>query len=139
MREEGRHVREREGDMRERRGEGDMRVRRHVRERRETCEGDMLERGRETCERGRETCEGGRRQAKKIGRIGWAYPTCRVPSLYHKLLDNTMEDVSIVICILRMNTEVFNSLGTAKNKKVKAGTQGSKHIYVTWLTIQERV
>ena len=50
---------------------------------------------------------------KEVLWIWEAQPTCRVPSLYHKLLDDTMEDMSIVICILCMNTEVFNSLRTA--------------------------
>ena len=38
--------------------------------------------------------------------------TCWVSGLYHKLLNDTVEDMLIIVAILRMNTEVLNSFGT---------------------------
>lgn len=46
-------------------------------------------------------------------------PTCRVSGLDHKLFNNSVEDVSIVIAIACMNAKVLYCLGTAvKNGQV---------------------
>ena len=44
-------------------------------------------------------------------------PTCWVSCLYHELLYNSMEDVSIVVAIASMDTEVLYSLGAAGERK----------------------
>ena len=45
--------------------------------------------------------------------------TCRVPRLYHELLDDPVEDVSIVIALTAMYTEVLHCLWAAANKVQK--------------------
>lgn len=55
--------------------------------------------------------------------------TCRVSCLYHELLDDSVEDVSIIVAITAMNTEVLHWLGTAT---------GGKYQYSVWLVLKEK-
>ena len=48
-----------------------------------------------------------------VSQCSWAVLTCGVSCLYHKLFDNSMKDVSIVVAIASMDTEVLNCLGAA--------------------------
>ena len=69
----------------------------------------VLTKNKETrCGWGEGTGKGEEEERKRIT----SHSTCWVSGLDHKLLNNTMEDMFIVVTILRMNTEVFNSLGT---------------------------
>ena len=43
--------------------------------------------------------------------------TCGVTSLNHKLLYHTVEDMSIVVTVIRVDTEVFHCLGAATERR----------------------